>query len=53
MWLCWSPNEGLTTDWLDTFFLAISDGIARMGALIDWLGGKARIGILNTLSLTA
>ncbi|MBD8159237.1 hypothetical protein IFU23_14120 [Pantoea agglomerans] len=45
-------QDGFTTGWLDTFFLYISDGIARMGALIDWLGGKARIGILNTLSLT-
>jgi hypothetical protein len=43
-------QNGFTTGWLDTFFLAISDGIARAGALVDWLGGKARIGILNTLS---
>ncbi len=45
-------QDGFATGWLDTFFLYISDGIARMGALIDWLGGKARIGILNALSLS-
>lgn len=45
-------QDGFTTGYLDHFFLYISDGMARLGALIDWLGGKAQIDILTVLSMT-
>lgn len=43
-------QDGFTTGWVDRFFLYISDAMARFGAMLDWLGAKAQIGILKMLS---
>lgn len=43
-------KDGFTTGWVDRFFLYISDAMARFGAMLDWLGAKAQIGILKMLS---